>query len=97
MLGTSVRNARARGAPLLDADLQWLWPPSCVDHRWVPSSLQASYQTYLQRRAAAQHIQACVRRRMLPYTAPGCEDAFYLVPAYSTDEEWEVLPCKCTD
>jgi hypothetical protein len=101
MLGTVLRTARARGAPLLDADLEWSWPAACADDCWIHIDVLTACAD-AQRRGAAARLQACLRRRLLEQGAQRREEqedfAFLVLKEGGGEDvedveegEWEVL------
>ena len=83
MLQTFLREARVRGATLLDTETQWCWPEAMHVDQW-PGLMDAMKARDTRLRAAAC-LQAVLRRRI----AQQRED--FELPCCVADEEWQVV------
>lgn len=87
MLGALVRDARRRGAALLNAELEWSWP-ECAADEWADNTLIV---TSCRSRLAASRLQASIRRRQVDAHARRPLGTFHFVPEQDPDADWEVV------
>ena len=95
MFNTWIRDARrTRGSSLLDANLEWTWPTSNLDHTSVVVQDYQNVLWYYRGVLSASRLQTVLRRKLLALPeahSNSNEDDYDLINSSIANDEWQIV------